>query len=93
MLKIRKNYVLDENQNPIAVQIPLAEFERIEEIIENHGLARLMDEVQDEACLPNEPEKGHGEQCADLIGSLRHKVEIRGDIFSTGIQWEPDAQS
>ena len=93
MLKIRKNYVLDENQNPIAVQIPLAEFERIEEIIENHGLACLMDEVQDEACLPSETEKGHGEQCADLIGSLRHKVEIRGDIFSTGIQWEPDAQS
>ena len=54
MLEIHKNYVLDENQNPIAVQIPLAEFERIEEIIENYGLARLMDEVQDEPCLTGE---------------------------------------
>ena len=32
-------------------------------------------------------------QCADLIGSLRHKIEIRGDIFSTGVQWDADAQS
>lgn len=87
MLKIRKNYVLDENQNPIAVQIPLAEFERIEAIIENCGLARSKDEVQDEACLTDDP------QCADLIGSLRHEVEVRGDIFTTGIQWETDAQS
>jgi len=33
------------------------------------------------------------QQHADLIGSLSDKVEIRGDIFSTGIQWEADAQS
>ena len=30
---------------------------------------------------------------ADLIGSLRHKVTIRGDIFTTGIRWNADAQS
>ena len=51
MLEIHKHYVLDENQNPIAVQIPLPEFERIEEVIENYGLAELIDEVQDEECL------------------------------------------
>lgn len=45
---IHKNYVLDENQQPIAVQIPIAEFERIEEIIEDFGLARLMEEAEDE---------------------------------------------
>lgn len=45
---IHKNYVLDENQQPIAVQIPIAEFERIEEIIEDFGLARLMAEAEDE---------------------------------------------
>ena len=32
-------------------------------------------------------------QCAHLIGSLRHKVKVRGDIFSTGLRWNPDAQS
>ncbi|MDE2725736.1 MAG: type II toxin-antitoxin system Phd/YefM family antitoxin [Gemmatimonadota bacterium] len=31
--------------------------------------------------------------CADLIGSLRHKVKVRGDIFTTDVQWEADAQS
>ena len=29
---------------------------------------------------------------ADLIGSLRHKVTVRGDIFTTGIRWNADAQ-
>ncbi len=32
-------------------------------------------------------------QCADLIGSLRHKIEIRGDILTTGVRWDADAQS
>ena len=54
MLEIHKHYVLDENQNPIAVQIPLPEFERIEEVIENYGLAQLIDEVQDEERLTGE---------------------------------------
>lgn len=33
MLNITKSYVVDENQQPIAVQIPIAEFERIEKIL------------------------------------------------------------
>lgn len=33
------------------------------------------------------------QQHAELIGSLRHKIEVRGDIFSTGIEWDADAQS
>lgn len=54
MLEIHKYYVLDENQIPIAVQIPLAEFERLEEAIENYGLVQLMDEVQDDERLTGE---------------------------------------
>ena len=45
MLELHKNIVLDENQKPIAVQIPIEEFERLEEVIENYGLAKLVDEV------------------------------------------------
>jgi len=30
---------------------------------------------------------------ADLIGSLNHKIEVRGDILSTGAEWDADAQS
>ena len=51
MLEIHKNYVLNENQQPIAVQIPIAEFEQIEEILENYGLAKLMDETHGEEQL------------------------------------------
>ncbi len=35
MLEINKSYVLDKDQKPIAVQIPIAEFEKIEEILDN----------------------------------------------------------
>ena len=48
MLEIHKKIVLDENQHPFAVQVPIEEFERLEEVIENYGLSRLMDEVSDE---------------------------------------------
>lgn len=51
MLEINKNYLLDSNQKPIAVQIPIAEFERIEEILEDYGLAKLMDETENEQTL------------------------------------------
>ena len=30
---------------------------------------------------------------AELIGSLSHKVKVRGDIFSTGLEWEAGAES
>ena len=30
---------------------------------------------------------------ADLIGSLRHKIKVRGNILSTGLHWDADAQS
>ncbi len=57
MLKIHKNIVLDENQNPVAVQVPIKEFERLEEIIENYGLSKLMDEVKDNERLSIEDAK------------------------------------
>ena len=45
MLKIHKSIVLDESQKPIAVQIPIKEFEHLEEIIENYGLSKLIDDA------------------------------------------------
>ena len=54
MLEIHKNYLLDGNQKPIAVQIPIAEFEKIEEILEDYGLAQLMDETKDDETLNKE---------------------------------------
>ena len=54
MLEINKNYLLDKNQKPIAVQIPIAEFEKIEEILEDYGLAQLMDETKDDKTFNKE---------------------------------------
>ncbi|MBU7584410.1 MAG: hypothetical protein KAF91_16085 [Nostoc sp. TH1S01] len=51
MLEISKNYVMDENQQPIAVQILIADFEKIEEILENYGLVKLMDESESDERL------------------------------------------
>ena len=48
MLTIHKNLVLDVNQQPVAVQIPIEEFEHLEELIENYGLAQLMDEAKND---------------------------------------------
>ena len=59
MLKIHKNIILDENQKPIAVQIPIGDFERLEEVIENYGLAKLMDEVKDDERLSIEEAKSY----------------------------------
>ena len=59
MLSIHKNIVLDENQKPIAVQIPIEEFERLEELIENYGLAQLMDEVKNDERLSVQKAKAY----------------------------------
>ncbi|MGB5593950.1 MAG: hypothetical protein WBM32_20165 [Crocosphaera sp.] len=54
MLEINKNYVLDKNQKPIAVQISIAEFEKIEEILEDYGLVKLIEEVENDENLSKE---------------------------------------
>ncbi len=68
MLEIHKNIVLDESQKPIAVQIPIEEFERLEELIENYGLAKLMDETVDDEQLSVHEAKS-------LYNSLKEHVE------------------
>jgi rubrerythrin len=68
MLKLHKNLVLDENKNPIAVQIPIEEFERLEEAIENYGLAKLIDEASDDEQLSVNEAK-------NLYRSLKQNVE------------------
>lgn len=40
MLEIHKNYVFDENHQSIAVQIPIAEFEKIEEVEDEETLSK-----------------------------------------------------
>jgi hypothetical protein len=47
MLPVQKHYVLDENHRPVAIQIAIEDFERIEELIEDFGLAQLMEESEE----------------------------------------------
>ena len=51
MLMLHKKIVLDEQQKPFAVQVPIEEFEQIEEIIENYGLSKLIDDVSNDERL------------------------------------------
>lgn len=30
---------------------------------------------------------------AELIGSLRHKINVKGDLLTTGLRWDADAES
>lgn len=59
MLEIHKKIVLDENERPFAVIIPIKEFEQLEEVIENYGLSKLMDEVREEEKLSIEEAKAY----------------------------------
>ena len=59
MMEIHKKIVLDEDERPVAVQIPISEFERLEEVIENYGLSKLMDEVKNEERFSVQEAKTH----------------------------------
>ncbi len=51
MLSNRKNTLFDRNYNPAALQTSINEFNQLEEVIENYGLARLMDETKNDERL------------------------------------------
>jgi hypothetical protein len=68
MLSINKKIVLDEEMKPFAVQIPIYEFNKIEEIFENFGLAKMMDEADNDEILS-------GKETKDFYEALKADVE------------------
>ena len=68
MLNIHKSIILDESKKPIAVQIPIKEFEHLEEIIENYGLSKLIDDASHDEKLSVKDAKKYYQ-------SLNHNVE------------------
>lgn len=56
-MEIHKKIILDENQRPVAVQIPIEEFKRLEEVMENYALSKLIDEAADDERLSVEDAK------------------------------------
>jgi PHD/YefM family antitoxin component YafN of YafNO toxin-antitoxin module len=51
VLKIKKQYLVNEQNEPVAVLLDLKTFEKIEELLEDRLLARCLDEVADEEPL------------------------------------------
>lgn len=41
---IKKKYIIDEDKNKVAVQIDIADFEKIERILEDYALVQLIKE-------------------------------------------------
>ena len=48
MTDIHRKYIVDENNNRIAVQLDINTFEKIEEILENFALVQLIKESEKE---------------------------------------------
>jgi prevent-host-death family protein len=57
----------------------------------------LLDEVDDEGIVITKRGKPVAKlipvraESAALIGSLKNKIRIRGDIFSTGVKWDAES--
>jgi hypothetical protein len=47
-MELKRQYVTDEHNRRVAVQLDIETFERLERILEDYGLARLMEENDDD---------------------------------------------
>ena len=59
MLNIKKKYVEDENGQPIAVQIDIETFKKMENLLEDYALGRLLEEDTEQEYLSVEEAKSH----------------------------------
>ncbi len=59
METINKQYIVDEQDKKIAVQIPIVTFEKIEEVLENYALVQLIKENEGEKVLGLSEAKAH----------------------------------
>ena len=57
MLEINKQYIVDEKNKKVAVQISIETFEKIEQLLEDYALVQMMMEVEAEPALDLEHAK------------------------------------
>ena len=62
METISRQYIVDEQNRRIAVQIPIETFEKLEEILENYALVQLMKENEGEEILSAQDAKSYYNQ-------------------------------
>ena len=60
-MKIQKKILMDESNKPIAVQIDIETFSKIERILEDYALGRLIAEVAEDETLDLEEAKAYYE--------------------------------
>jgi hypothetical protein len=48
MLDLNEKYIVDKHQKPVAVQLDIKTFKRIEEVLEDYALAQFMKESKDD---------------------------------------------
>jgi hypothetical protein len=63
-LNIKKHYVINEHNEPVAVQTDLATFEKIEQLLEDYALGQKIKEVEEERPL-------------NRATALRHYVKLK----------------
>jgi hypothetical protein len=51
MLDIKKTYLTDENKRPVAVQIDIKTFEKMEQLLEDYALGKFIEENDTEENL------------------------------------------
>ena len=69
MKKKKKRYIVDENNNRLAVEIDYQTFRKIEEIIEDHALYHLIQETEDSESLTLSEAKEYYKDLLDKDGN------------------------
>jgi hypothetical protein len=74
---INKQYIVDENNRKVAVQIPIDVFEKMELLLEDHALFHLMKENQDSDLLELTDAQAYYKHNNDNKASLTPSMETR----------------
>lgn len=66
MEAIKKKYIVDERQKKVAVQIDIKDFEKIEQILEDYALGKLLEENDSDDNLDLKDAKSYYNQIKKL---------------------------
>lgn len=61
-MNIKRQYIVNEQNRRIAVQVDIKTFEQIEELLENYALSRLMENSEEDEILSLEDAKSYYEK-------------------------------
>jgi MFS superfamily sulfate permease-like transporter len=77
---IPRQYIIDENNRRIGVQLDIDTFERIEEALENHGLTLLIQAVADDESVDLEEAKALYREHQDEPVWVRYKKHFLKEL-------------